>query len=313
MIEYFQKKREGGTTVLNYDSGTISAKLEQSEKELVSGVRFSMEEGRSLALIGETGSGKTMIARSIMGLLPGNVQMKDGKILFCGDELTGRSARKLLGDRIVYIPQNGLESLNPSRKIRHHLYDNLKKIGIPRAELEQEALSKLALVGFPEPEKLLDKYPFQLSGGMAQRVTIAISACSRGALMIADEPTNGLDDGAKLKFMELLQTVFPHAAKLMITHDITLAELCDETLVLCGGRMMEKGPSSQILHVPRNQYTCALILSLVKNGMRETPVLHSETGECPFFRRCQAARPSCRVNVEHHQSGQREWWCNHLI
>ena len=313
MIGYFQKKREGGTTVLNYDSGTISARLEQSEKELVSGVRFSMEEGRSLALIGETGSGKTMIARSIMGLLPGNVQMKDGKILFCGDELTGRSARKLLGDRIVYIPQNGLESLNPSRKIRHHLYDNLKKIGIPRAELEQEALSKLALVGFPEPEKLLDKYPFQLSGGMAQRVTIAISACSRGALMIADEPTNGLDDGAKLKFMELLQTVFPHAAKLMITHDITLAELCDETLVLCGGRMMEKGPSSQILHAPRNQYTCALILSLVKNGMRETPVLRSETGVCPFFRRCQAAKPSCQVNVEHHQSGQREWWCNHLI
>lgn len=85
MIGYHQKKREGGTTVLKLDSGTISAKLEQSEKELVSGVRFSMEEGRSLALIGETGSGKTMIARSIMGLLPGNVQMKDGKILFCGD------------------------------------------------------------------------------------------------------------------------------------------------------------------------------------------------------------------------------------
>lgn len=313
MIGYHQKKREGGTTVLKLDSGTISAKLEQSEKELVSGVRFSMEEGRSLALIGETGSGKTMIARSIMGLLPGNVQMRDGKILFCGDELTGRSARKLLGDRIVYIPQNGLESLNPSRKIRHHLYDNLKKIGIPRAELEQKVLSKLALVGFPEPEKLLDKYPFQLSGGMAQRVTIAISACSRGELLIADEPTNGLDDGAKLKFMELLQTVFPNAAKLMITHDITLAELCDETLVLCGGRMMEKGPSSMVLHAPRNQYTCALIASLVKNGMQETPVLRSETGACPFYRRCQKAVPGCRESMAHRQAGQQEWWCNHSI
>lgn len=313
MIGYLQKKREGGTTVLKLDSGMISAKLEQSEKELVSGVRFSMEEGRSLALIGETGSGKTMIARSIMGLLPGNVQMRDGKILFCGDELTGRSARKLLGDRIVYIPQNGLESLNPSRKIRHHLYDNLKKIGIPRAEMEQEALSKLALVGFPEPEKLLDKYPFQLSGGMAQWVTIAISACSRGALMIADEPTNGLDDGAKLKFMELLQTVFPNAAKLMITHDITLAELCDETLVLCGGRMMEKGPSSMVLHAPRNQYTCALIASLVKNGMQETPVLRSETSACSFYRRCQKAVPGCRESMAHRQAGQQEWWCNQLV
>lgn len=254
-----------------------------------------------------------MTARSIMGLLPRNVHMQNGKLLFCGEELTGRSVGKLLGDRIVYIPQNGLEFLNPSRKIRHHLYDNLKRIGVSRGELQQEALSRLALAGFPKPEEILDKYPFQLSGGMAQRVTIAISACSHAALIIADEPTNGLDDAAKGQFMSLLSHVFPEAAKLIITHDITLAELCDETLVLCGGRMMEKGPSSMVLHAPRNQYTCALIASLVKNGMQETPVLRSESGACPFYRRCRKASSCCCEKIQHRQSGQQEWWCNDLV
>ena len=298
---------------MEYKSGRISAALEKSRKELVCGVHFSMEAGRSLALIGETGSGKTMIARSVMGLLPRNVNMENGRLLFCEEELTSRRARRLLGNQIVYIPQNGLEFLNPSRKIRHHLYDNLKKIGVPRTALEQEAISRLILAGFPKPEEILDKYPFQLSGGMAQRVTTAISACSHAALIIADEPTNGLDDASKKKFMAMLHGVFPDAAKLIITHDITLAELCDETLVLCGGRMMEKGPSSRVLHAPRNQYTCALIASLVKNGMRETPALRSEAGMCPFYRRCEKAAPSCREGMAHRQAGRQEWWCNQLV
>lgn len=297
--------------VLSYQSGEITAQLRHGSKELVSQVSFEISEGISLALIGETGSGKTMTALSIMGLLPENVTMHSGSIQFAGEDISGKKdLRKLLGNQIVYIPQNGLEFLNPSRKIRHHLYDNLKRIGTPRKKLEQTAKEKLLLSGLPNPEEILDKYPFQLSGGMAQRVTIAISACSNAALILADEPTNGLDDAAKQRFMDLLTTVFPKAAKLIITHDITLAELCDKTLVLCGGRMMEKGPSNDVLKNPRNGYTRALLASLVKNGMQETPAIREGAGICPFYSRCQDASDACAKHIIHGCAGDAEWWCN---
>lgn len=297
--------------VLSYRSGEITAQLQRGSKELVSQVSFEISEGKSLALIGETGSGKTMTALSIMGLLPENVTMHSGSIQFAGEDISGKKdLRKLLGNQIVYIPQNGLEFLNPSRKIRYHLYDNLEKIGTPRKQLEQTAKEKLLLSGLPKPEEILDKYPFQLSGGMAQRVTIAISACSNASLIIADEPTNGLDDAAKQRFMDLLTMVFPKAAKLIITHDITLAGLCDKTLVLCGGRMMEKGPSNGVLKNPRNGYTRALLASLVKNGMQETPAIREGAGICPFYSRCQDASDACAKHIIHGCAGDAEWWCN---
>lgn len=296
--------------VLDYDCGQITAKLRRSQKILVSDVRFCLEAGKSLALIGETGSGKTMIALSIMGLLPQNVRMERGSIRFFGEPLNQRRISKLLGDEIVYIPQNGLEFLNPSRKIRYHLYDNLKKIGAAPTSWEQEASARLGLAGLDCPEKILDSYPFQLSGGMAQRVTIAIAACSNALLLIADEPTNGLDEAAKMRFMELIHKVFPNTAKLIITHDISLAALCDETLVLCGGKMMEKGLSGAVLRQPRNGYTRALIAALVKNGLQETPVLRREDALCPFYRRCLSATSHCQVTMDHGSDAASEWWCN---
>jgi ABC-type dipeptide/oligopeptide/nickel transport system ATPase component len=294
--------------ILQYHSGTIWAQLDRSRKSLVEDVSFSLCAGESMALIGETGSGKTMIALSIMKLLPSNVKMEKGSICFCGEELmTKRNIRKLLGMSIVYIPQNGLEFLNPSKKIRHHLYDNLKKMGV--SNLDEVAREKLRLVGFESPEEILDKYPFQLSGGMAQRVTIAISACSNARLVIADEPTNGLDEHGKQNFHKLMNALFPEAAKLVITHDIGVAALCDRTLVLCGGKRMETGLSNALLESPNHPYTKALIGSLVRNGMAETPVLRSEYGICPFYRRCQIAQVKCKEAVSCHQQGDREWWC----
>lgn len=182
------------TAILQFNSGEILARRSRSEKLLVSGVSFCLSERESLALIGETGSGKTILAQSIMGLLPDNVTRRGGFIRFAGREYSMLwQMRKLLGVEIVYIPQNGAEYLNPSRKIRQHLYDSLKKLRTPAAALETTAVEKLTAVGFADPEALLDLYPFQLSGGMAQRVTIAIAACAAPKLVIADEPTNGLD------------------------------------------------------------------------------------------------------------------------
>lgn len=296
--------------ILEYESGTISAQLDRTQKVLVRDVSFSLRAGESLALIGETGSGKTMAALSLMKLLPSNVRMNGGTIRFLGEDLLKRkNIRALLGQDIVYIPQSGLECLNPSETVRRQMYSNLRKLNTPIARLEHETLEHLSAAGFPEPEAVVGRYPFQLSGGMAQRVTIALALCSNAKLIIADEPTNGLGEKATAGFVSLLDSLFPEAAKLVITHDIGVAGLCANTLVMCGGRMMERGPSSALLAEPRHPYTKALIGALVRNGMRETPAHREGRGDCPFYRRCPDARPECLTERGYRTDGDREWWC----
>lgn len=297
-------------TILEYSGGQIRAGLASSEKILTDGVNFSVAEGESLALIGETGSGKTLIAQSIMGVLPDNVRMTGGSVRMRGRLLpSGRRMRSLLGTDIVYIPQNGHEFLDPSRKIRNHMYDSLKKMGVPPGDRMKTACAKLEEAGFSDPGSVLEKYPFQLSGGMAQRVTIALALCSEAGLIIADEPTNGLDQAAKERFIGLIRGLFPKAAKLVITHDISVASMCDRVLVLCGGRMLETGDAREVLAEPRQPYTKALLGALVENGMRETPFLRGETGLCPFYRRCGLAGERCLKEMTRRVSGGREWWC----
>ena len=296
--------------ILDYDSGRITARLDRGEKALVQNVRIRLPAARRLALIGETGSGKTMTALSILRLLPENVYMSGGALRFCGEELpAGRGIRRLLGAEIVYIPQNGLEFLNPSRSVRKHLYDSLQKLGVPRRERDSRALEALRAVGFPQPEEILPKYPFQLSGGMAQRVTIALAACSRAKLLIADEPTNGLDGEATKRFFQLLDQVFPEAGKIIITHDIAVASLCDRIQVLCGGKAVESGPAAQVLGAPRHPYTRALLAALVENGMQPSPPLRAAQGPCPFYRRCASACEACMAEPPRQIEGETEWWC----
>ncbi len=296
--------------ILEYESGTISAQLDRTQKVLVRDVSFSLRAGESLVLIGETGSGKTMAALSLMKLLPSNVRRNGGTIRFLGEDLLKRkNIRALLGQDIVYIPQSGLECLNPSETVRRQMYSNLRKLNTPIARLEHETLEHLSAAGFPEPEAVVGRYPFQLSGGMAQRVTIALALCSNAKLIIADEPTNGLGEKATAGFVSLLDSLFPEAAKLVITHDLGVAGLCANTLVMCGGRMMERGPSSALLAEPRHPYTKALIGALVRNGMRETPALREGRGDCPFYRRCPDARPECLTERGYRTDGDREWWC----
>ena len=297
-------------TILIYSGGRIYARLGRGEKTLAQGVRFELRSSEKLALIGETGSGKTMTALSIMDLMPENVAMEGGSIRFEGLDSSGpKGSRAALGRDIVYIPQSGHDCLNPSKRIKYHLYDGLKKLGIPRAVRRSRALEALRAAGFSSPEVIMEKYPFQLSGGMAQRATIAIAACATPRLLIADEPTNGLDQAAKEDFMALLDRVFPGAGKLIITHDIGVAALCDRTLVLCGGRMMETGPSDQVLRAPRHPYTRALIAALVENGMRQTPLLRPQAGPCPFYRRCPQAGDACLGEPQAWLDGDTEWWC----
>ena len=297
----------------SYACGTISAKLSRGERVLLHNVSFSLSSGERLAVIGETGSGKTMLALSILGLLPANVRMRDGCVQLDGAALpTGKQLQTLRGDRIVYIPQNGAEFLLPTRAVRKQLYDSLKKLGLPRKEFPALAAEKLRLVGFDAPETVLDKYPFQLSGGMAQRVTIALAACARARLLIADEPTNGLDEAGRAQFFALLDSIFPDAAKLIITHDISVAARCGRVLVLCGGRMLETGVSSTVLSAPRHPYTKALLAAQVANGMQPSPVLREGVSVCPFYARCPEADAACLNGaMQKHTDGTTEWWCCH--
>lgn len=297
--------------ILQYHSGTIQASLGASDRALVQNVSFSLAAGERLALIGETGSGKTMIAQSILGVLPENVRMTGGTMTFCGAQLpSGRKLRALLGVDIVYIPQNGHEFLNPARTVYRQLGDSLKRLGVPARSRRAAACEKLAMVGFPAPEAVLEKYPFQLSGGMAQRVTVALALCSNAKLLIADEPTNGLDAASKERLLTHLRQLFPNAAQLLITHDISAAALCDRVLVLCGGKPLETGPATAVLQGPRHPYTAALLHALVENGMQETPNLRAQAGACPFYGRCPEAQSRCRCDaLPHCAEGEREWWC----
>ena len=297
----------------SYASGTISAKLSRGERVLLQDVSFSLSSGQRLAIIGETGSGKTMLALSVLGLLPSNVRMQGGRVQLDGEALpTGRQLQSLRGDRLVYIPQNGAEFLCPTRTVRKQLYDGLKKCGLPRSAFAVLAAEKLRLAGFDAPEDVLDKYSFQLSGGMAQRVTIALAACSRARLLIADEPTNGLDDAGRTRFFALLDAIFPDAAKLIITHDISVAARCDRILVLCGGRMLETGASADVLSTPRHPYTKALLAAQVANGMQPSSILREGVSGCPFYARCPEADTACLNGaMQKHTDGTTEWWCCH--
>ena len=296
--------------ILDYSCGGIGAQLDRTQKMLVQDVTIRLDSGETLALVGETGSGKTILAQSLMGVLPPNVHRHGGKIFICGKEIVHeKQLRAMLGKEIVYIPQNGYEFLNPSRTVRKHLYDSLTRIGIPSGKREAVALEKLEQSCFSEPKSVIDRYPFELSGGMAQRVTIALALCSRAKLLIADEPTNGLDEAAKARFMHLLGTLFPEAGKLVITHDISVAAMCDRILVLCRGRAMETGKATDVLTSPYHPYTKSLLAALVENGMRQTPVLRKGPGLCPFYHRCPQATVQCRETLPKQEADGREWWC----
>lgn len=298
-------------TILTYSSGSITARTQEGRSILLQGLSFTLHEGESMALIGETGSGKTMTALSLMGLLPENVKQTNSRITLDGKNLqSAKDFDALRGREMVYIPQNGLESLNPARRIDRQFADAPFLAGKSADEKKTAILEKLALAGFDKPEEICRLYPHQLSGGMAQRVTIALSMSGQARLVLADEPTNGLDEAGKADFLSLLKQCFPRSAILIITHDMSLATLCDSCMVLCGGRAMEYAPGAELFTNPRHPYTLALLGALVKQGLQQTPTLRRETALCPFYGRCKKAKEQCKESITHQKDAEREWWCN---
>lgn len=256
---------------------TIEAAMKGHKRNRIAdALSFSLTQGQRLAIVGQSGCGKTMTAMAILGLLPENCTAR-GSILWNGKNLlTMRDAarRSLLGTAHVLIPQSGADFLNPSLRIKTQMREMLLRNRIPKREHAAHAKRLLQQVGFEDSERLLHSYPFQLSGGMAQRVVMAMASVGTPQLVLADEPTKGIDQKNTAQFVSNLDTLFPDAAVILITHDISLAAICKQILVMKDGAIVESGDTKQVLAAPKSLYTHQLIcdlphaLSHIDRGLR---------------------------------------------
>lgn len=286
--------------------------MAKGRREIVSDVSLCADEGEKLAIVGESGCGKTMTALAVLGLLPRNCNAT-GSVLLDGKEILGISERKLnavRGREIFLIPQSGAEFLNPSLKISTQLYETLRRQGIKKSDLKRTACQRLNRVGLYDAEDLLSRYPFELSGGQAQRVTLAAACCEDVRLLIADEPTKGIDAATATQFLDGLDALFPHAATVVITHDISVAARANRTAVMLGGKIVEYGDTSDILTSPTHPYTRALIAALPANGLQADRELRpAEADGCVYYTRCPYADEECAVSPALSAHGERQVRC----
>ena len=268
----------------------------------VNDLSTTFRAGRISGVIGESGSGKSVMGMSLLRLLP-NTARVTGKCFFGEDELYSmplRRLRRLRGAAIGLIPQNPGASLDPVMKLRRQLTEAITTHGRwKRREAEAQAAELLRRFGFEEPERILNQYSFQMSGGMNQRLVSALGLACRPGWVIADEPTKGLDAVIRNQVYSVLRQIYTehHCSMLVITHDLALARrLCDDIRVLYMGRIIEQGTAEEVMERPRHPYTAGLIHSLPSRGM--VPIPPPDPGRlehtgCPFYPRCPRAMERC--------------------
>ena len=277
----------------------------------VEDVSFRLGKGEVLGLVGESGSGKSVTGFSIMGLVDPPGRVVSGQILYRGQDLVGlppRQMRKLQGSRIAMIFQDPMMTLNPVLRISEQMIEAiLAHEKVSRTTARERARDALAATGIPSPESRLDAYPHQLSGGMRQRVAIAIALLNKPDVIIADEPTTALDVSIQAQILvEVQQLVRAHGMALIwITHDLSVvAGIPDEVAVMYAGRIVERGPVDPVLDAPRHPYTAGLIASLpgqVPHGARlqqipgSAPDMYNPPKGCAFAPRCARADSACQV------------------
>jgi oligopeptide/dipeptide ABC transporter ATP-binding protein len=279
---------------------------------VLDGVDFQVEDGEILGIVGESGSGKTVTALSVTRLLPPVAKNPDGEVIFRGSNLLAlnrREMNRVRGEQISMIFQSPRASLNPLFRVESTLEQVLRTHRKLRGERARRlALELLADVGLPDPPRVMQQYPHQLSGGMCQRVMIAYALASNPSLLIADEPTTALDVTVQLQIIQLLSRLRKeHGLTLiLITHNLSVvAELCDRVLVMYLGKIVEEGPVLEIFDRPRHPYTVGLLSS--RPTVHETGTLATIPGQvpdlrerppaCPFHPRCSYARDICSVEA----------------
>ncbi len=267
-------------------------------------VSFSLDAGEVLGLVGETGSGKSVIGQAVIRLLPSNAEVT-GAIIFDGRELTSLSEHAmhtLRGRSISLVPQNPSGSLDPITRNGNQIAEIFTGIGRKKSEAWIKANVLLAAVGLIPTEEIAKEYPHQLSGGMRQRLTTSIAIAEHPRLIIADEPTKGLDFRARETTSKVLSGIRTReqASLLLITHDLFLAEqLCGRIAVVYAGEIVEIAPACKIFTKPEHPYTRALIQAIPKNGLipltGQSPSLMDIPEGCSFTDRCPFSSEICRM------------------
>ncbi|MDR7158095.1 dipeptide/oligopeptide/nickel ABC transporter permease/ATP-binding protein [Arthrobacter sp. BE255] len=292
---------------------------------LVTDVSFDVEQGTVLGLVGESGCGKTMTALSLLGLLPSGVSVTGGQILWNGKNLaasTDKDMESVRGSEIALISQEPMRALDPMFTVGYQLtaaIRRLRKVG--KAEARAEALSLLEKVGIVDARRILKTYPHQISGGMAQRVAIALALSGRPRLLVADEPTTALDVTVQAEILSLLRSLVKDTGMsvVMVTHDLgVVADICDQVAVMYAGQVVENGKTAEILDNPRHPYTLALLAAdphanhaadmpeRLATISGQVPQPKDWPATCRFAARCQFAGSACMVPIPLLPSGTGE-------
>ena len=295
----------------------------------VDGLSFDVAAGEIVGLVGESGSGKSVTGYSILGLVDAPGRIVEGSVKLDGQELVGlaqQRLRALRGRRMAMVFQDPMSTLNAVLRVSEQMELALLAHGRPgKDEMRKRCLEALGKVGIPDPERRLDAYPHELSGGMRQRVAIAIAFLNQPGLVICDEPTTALDVSIQAQILVEMKTLVREAgvSLIWISHDLAVVSaLASRLMVMYAGRLIEQGPTDEVLRRPRHPYTQGLIDSLPSRAApgREltqipgaTPSLtHLPTG-CAFRERCPHASAVCAVAPAQNQQGDRLWRCHHPL
>ena len=280
------------------------------EVKAVRGVNLEVGEGEIVGIVGESGCGKSVTMMSMLGLIPDNAKVVEGSATFKGNDLTKVSEKemeKIRGNEISMIFQDPMTSLNPVFSIGDQMTEHvMKHKKIKKAEAWKVAIEMLGKVGIPNPEQRMKQYPHEFSGGMRQRVMIAMALVTNPKLIIADEPTTALDVTIQAQILELLKKIREefNTSIILITHDLgVVADMCDRIYVMYGGKVMEQGTANDIFYNGKHPYGWGLLRSVPNpmSDMREKlkpidgqpPDLIQPPKGCPFFARCEHAMKVC--------------------
>lgn len=281
----------------------------------VDDVSFTINENQIIGVVGESGCGKSVMSMSIMRLLPDKIsKITNGEVLFLGEDLTKKSnteMKEICGKDISMIFQEPMTALNPVFTIGYQIQEILlNHLQITKREAKTKSIELLRKVGIPRPEKIINEYPHQLSGGMRQRVMIAIAIACEPKLLIADEPTTALDVTVQAQILDLLKEVqkLNQMAIILITHDLgVVAEMCDEVIVMYAGKIVEKTDVETLFYDPQHPYTQLLIQAIPRlesDGLELSSISgivpslqHMPLQGCRFADRCPKALPECKTTT----------------